>query len=442
MDLRNGLRLTRSSQIALVGAGGKTTALFQLAGEYEVTVLATATTHMDLEQLQFADRHVQILTGETIPPLKEEYHGQTLLYTGSVIDGESRVRGVTEPVLSALRKAAITHHLPLLIEADGARQLPLKAPADHEPPIPPFVDTVIVMAGLSGLGKPLREDSVHRPHLFGEVAGLSPGEPIQIQHLKRVLLSSQGGLKNIPPQARKILLLNQADTLESTTELEPLIHDLVGTYQAVGITSLGVNGKVHAVHEPVAGVVLAAGGSERYGRTKQLLPWRGEPLVRHVAKTALATGLDPVIVVTGAEGTEVEKAVADVDVQFIHNPSWALGQSTSLQAGLSALSSQVGCAVFLLADQPQIPAALVRALKETHAKTHAPIIAAKVEGQRANPVIFDRDVFPALMALAGDVGGRVLFDRYPTVYVPWDDTSIRLDVDTPEDYQRLLNQDP
>lgn len=440
MDLRNGLRLSRSSQIALVGAGGKTTALFQLAGAYECTVLATATTHLAVEQLQLADRHFQILTGKTIPPLKEEHSGQTLLYTGSVIEGENRVRGVTDPVLEALRKAAVAHQLPLLIEADGARRLPLKAPADHEPPIPPFVDTVILVVGLSGLGKPLSEDFVHRPHVFGEIAGLSPGEPIQVQHLKRVLLSPQGGLKNIPPQARKILILNQADTLKSTTELEPLVHELVGIYQAVGITSLGVDGKVHAVHEPAAGVILAAGGSERYGKTKQLLPWRGKPLVHHVAKTALAAGLDPVIVVTGADGHEVQKAVADLGVESIHNPSWALGQSTSLRTGLSALSSQVGCAVFLLADQPQIPAALVRALRETHAKTHAPIIAAEVEGQRANPVIFDRDTFPALMALDGDVGGRVLFDCYSTVFVPWDDTTIRLDVDTPADYQRLLEQ--
>ncbi len=442
MELKYGLRLRRSSHIALVGAGGKTTAFFQLAGEYACTVLATTTTHLAVEQLALADRHFQVHTGREIPSLREGYRGQTLLYTGSMIDGEKRVQGVTETVLEALRKAAKEHQLPLLIEADGARRLPLKAPADHEPPIPAFVNTVIVLAGLSGLGKPLREDSVHRPQLFGEIAGLPAGELIQIQHLKRVLLSSQGGLKNIPPQARKILLLNQADTLGSTAGLKPLIGDLLEAYQAVGIASLGADGKVLAVHEPVAGVVLAAGGSERYGESKQLLPWRGEPLVHHVTKTALAAGLDPVILVTGAEGSEVEKAVADLSVQPIHNPAWESGQSTSVRAGVKALPPRVGGAVFLLADQPQIPAALVRALREIHAETHAPIIATRVEGQRANPVLFDRDLFPQLTKLEGDVGGRALFDSYTPIYIPWDDAGIKLDVDTPADYRRLLERGP
>jgi molybdenum cofactor cytidylyltransferase len=440
MDLNNSLRLTRSSHIAFVGAGGKTTALFQLAREYDCTVLGTATTHLAVEQLQQADRHFQILSGGKFP-LRDEYQGQTLLFTGSVIEGEGRVQGVTDTVLEGMRKTALAHQLPVLIEADGARRLPLKAPADHEPHIPAFVNTVIVVAGLSGLGKPLGEEFVHRPQVFGRIAGLSVGETIQTQHLRQVLLSPWGSLKNIPPQARKVLLLNQVDALESTANLDPLVSNLLDSYQAVGITSLGVDGKVHAVHEAIAGVILAAGGAERYGETKQLLLWRGEPLIRHVTKMALAAGLDPVVVVTGADGNEVQKAVADLGVQHVHNPAWKSGQSSSVQAGVDALPLSIGGVVFLLADQPQIPAALVRALRETHAETHAPIIAAQVEGERANPVLFDRDLFPALMALEGDVGGRALFDRYPTTYIPWDDTIIQFDIDTPADYQRLLKQD-
>ena len=440
MELKYGLRLSPDSKIALVGSGGKTTALFQLAREYESAVLAAAAAHMAPEQLAYADRHYQIQDRSEIPAFRPEFQGQTLLFTGAPTASEERVQGLTQDVLEGLWIRAEEHQLPLLVEADGARRMPLKAPADLEPPIPPFVDTVIVVAGLSGLGRPLQEGVVHRPDLFGKIAGLLPGETIHMRHLERVLLSPQGSLKNIPPRARKILLLNQADAVNSLSGLDPLLRAVLDIYQAVGITSLGVKRRVYAVHEPLAGIVLAAGGSRRYGESKQLLLWHGEPFVRQAAKTALEAGLDPVIVVTGAEEQRVRKAVSDLDVRCVHNPDWERGQSRSVRTGVRALPAQVGGAAFLLADQPQIPAALVSRLMTAHAQSHAPIIVTRVDDQRANPVLFDRALFQDLKSLEGDVGGRALFDRYKLVYVPWEDPQIKFDVDTPEDYQRLINR--
>jgi molybdenum cofactor cytidylyltransferase len=130
-----------------------------------------------------------------------------------------------------------------------------------------------------------------------------------------------------------------------------------------------------------------------------------------------------------------------MEVQLLHNPDWQEGQSTSLKAGLRSLPPEVGGAVFLLADQPQIPAGLVRLLVEEHSTNLGLIVAPLVDGRRANPVLFDRRTFPILMALIGDVGGRALFAKYPITWVPWHDSAILLDVDTPEDYQRLLDRD-
>ncbi len=206
---------------------------------------------------------------------------------------------------------------------------------------------------------------------------------------------------------------------------------------------------VQAVHEKVAGVILAAGAAQRFGegsgqpQAKQLLPWRGEPLVRHVARSALAAGLDPVIVVTGAFYSEVQQALGGLPVHFAHNPSWPEGQSQSILAGLRfrigdrMVAESTGAAVFMLADQPQIPPTLVRLLVEQHAGFLAPIVAPLVAGRRANPVLFDRETFRELMSLSGDTGGRSLFQRYPVSWVPWLDESVLLDVDTPEDYERL-----
>ena len=194
--------------------------------------------------------------------------------------------------------------------------------------------------------------------------------------------------------------------------------------------------------ESVAGIILAAGASRRLGRTKQLLLWRGKPFIFHVAHTALDAGLAPAVVVTGAEADDVRAALAGVPAEIVHNPHWAEGQSTSVRAGLLALPPEAAAAVFLLADQPHIPAALVRALIERHAQTQPPIVAPMIEGKRGNPVLFDHTVFPDLMSLQGDAGGRLVFSRYPITYVPWNDPNLLLDVDTFEDYERLLNSAP
>ena len=194
--------------------------------------------------------------------------------------------------------------------------------------------------------------------------------------------------------------------------------------------------------ESVAGIILAAGASRRLGRSKQLLLWRGKPFILHVARAALDAGLVPAAVVTGAEADDVRAALAGVPVEIVHNPHWAEGQSTSVRAGLQALPPEATAAVFLLADQPHIPVELVRALIEQHAQAQSPIVAPMVEGKRGNPVLFDRAVFPDLMSLQGDAGGRQVFSRYPIANVLWNDPKLLLDVDTLEDYEQLLDLEP
>ena len=127
---------------------------------------------------------------------------------------------------------------------------------------------------------------------------------------------------------------------------------------------------------------------------------------------------------------------------MLHNPRWKEGQAASVAAGLREIPPRAGAAVFLLADQPQVPAPLLRELVDNHARERSPIVAPFVAGQRANPVLFDRDVFADLMALSGDIGGRQLFSKYPVARVIWDDLASLLDIDTLEDYQRLLDTGP
>jgi molybdenum cofactor cytidylyltransferase len=237
------------------------------------------------------------------------------------------------------------------------------------------------------------------------------------------------------------VLLNQADTPELQSEASGLAHALLKDFDSVVVASLK-NKTIHAVHETCAGVILAAGEATRFGKPKQMLNWRGRPFVQAVAVTALEAGLSPVIVVTGAAAESVESALGSVPVTIVRNAHWRDGQASSIQAGLAAVPRVAGAALFLLGDQPQVTPQVIRAIVETHAAALQPIVAPLIQGEhRGNPVLFDRSTFADLHALHGDVGGRSIFSQHPVHYLPWHDVRLLLDVDTPEDYRRLLEGD-
>jgi len=435
MDLVKAFRLTNKTKVAIVGSGGKTTAMFQLARDFGSRVILTTTTHLAQDQLMQADRHIALEDLADLPSIEKDLAGDILLFTGSEIEA-NRVKGPGQEILVQLGALAERWECPLLIEADGARQLPIKAPADHEPSIPDFVDTIIVVAGLSGLGKPLNEKWVHRPEIFSDLVGVPLGSEVTSQHLADALTSSRGGLKNIPDTARKLLLINQLDSFPNWKTFHEHLLLFLSHYQAVGFAVLE-DQMLLELYEPIAGVILAAGGSSRFGTTKQLLDWKGKPLVNHAAETALAGGLSPVLVVTGADNRKVTRSLENLPVECVFNPNWEQGQSSSVRTGIEALPPNVGAVIFLLVDQPFISPRLIQRLIKAHAIKRAPIIHPQVNDERANPVLFDREVFQELSSLEGDTGGRVLFNTFPSRGVPWENDLIQKDIDTPEDFERL-----
>jgi molybdenum cofactor cytidylyltransferase len=447
MQLARALRLSASvanpkigNGIAFAGAGGKSTAMFQLARELQSqivnrqsSIIITATTHLGVWQIPLADRHIP---AQTPAPIEEMEHGLSgvTLVTGP-IEGD-RTAPLGEYTLHWLKDFCGYHDLPLLIEADGSRGHPLKAPAAHEPPIPDFVDTVIVVAGLSGLGKPVTDEFVFRADRFREISESTNQQIVTPEMLTRVLVHPEGGPKNIPARARRVCLLNQAETPELQSIGGKIAKDLLGHFDSVLVGSLQQN-DFHTF-EQTAGIILAAGQSARFGQPKQLLDWKGKPFVRQVAETALHAGLWPVVVVTGSRAADVESALDGLPVEIVRNEDWQSGQGSSIAAGVRSLPKNIGAGIFLLADQPQIPADVIRALTESHAQNLPVVLAPLVlEEKRANPVLFDRVAFPDLLQLTGDVGGRALFGKYHIEYLPWHDDALLLDVDTPEDYKKL-----
>lgn len=445
MNILHGLRLDHSSSpapvISLVGAGGKTTALFQIARQYlhagNKKVIVTFTTHLGAWQTSNADHHIIYQDVETLADEIAQREGILLISSGI---RDNRTQPIPEAVLFWLRERCKEHNLPLLIEADGAKERSLKAPALHEPALPIFSDVVVHVVGLSVLDKPLDDEHVHRAEIFSELSNLAMNQPVTAASITQMLQHPEGGLKNVPAEARHTVFLNQADSPTLQSIAGRMAGDLLNTFDSILIGSL--KEQSFQTIEHTAAIILAAGSSTRYGAPKQLLDWKGKPFVRHIAETALQSGLWPVVVVTGTHHAEITSCLKELPVIVVQNKDHEQGQSTSIKAGLHALPEKTGACIFLLADQPQIPSEVIHALVESHSRELQPILAPLVlEERRANPVLFDRTTFPDLLKLEGDVGGRAIFSNYRVEYLPWHDDRLLLDVDKPEDYQRLIEDE-
>ena len=196
-------------------------------------------------------------------------------------------------------------------------------------------------------------------------------------------------------------------------------------------------GEATALHEKrIAAVVLAAGRSTRMGGPNKLLAEiAGRPLVRIAAEAALASRADPVIVVSGHQHVEIQKALSGLSVRLVHNPDFALGLGTSLKAGIAAVPAEADGAIVCLGDMPRIDADLInRLIAAFDPDRGALVVVPTFEGKRGNPVLWSRRFFSDLMAIEGDVGARHLIGRYgeAAVEVPVEGEAAFLDVDTPE----------
>lgn len=196
----------------------------------------------------------------------------------------------------------------------------------------------------------------------------------------------------------------------------------------------------------IPGVVLAAGASSRMGRPKALLPVRsGESFLARIVATLRTAGVEDVVVVLGA-GAEMIAAspeVASLDARLIANPDHARGQLTSVIAALAVVDRPgVRAMLVTLVDVPLVSPATVEAVLETYRRSLAPVVRPAKGARHGHPVIFDRRLFGELRAADPAVGARAVVRAHAAeiVDVPVDDEGAFLDIDTPEDYERIIGR--
>ncbi len=192
----------------------------------------------------------------------------------------------------------------------------------------------------------------------------------------------------------------------------------------------------------ITGLVLAAGSGSRMKRTKQLLDYRGKPMLLHVINAAKASGLSKTVVVLGHDRENICRAIDLSGTETVINRSYQTGQSSSIRAGLAAVPTHHDGILFILGDQPLLKAELINRILNHFGQHRSPIVIPRFEGRRGNPVLIARSLFNELNRLSGDLGGRALFEKYSSDidYVDVEDRSIHVDIDTPEDYDNLISE--
>jgi len=440
MRLTEALEVKRDQVISIVGAGGKTTAMFRLANELASqgwNVVTTTTTMIRREkrsELILIEADQETLLEKARSALTE--HSNITLASG-FSEAEGKLLGLDPATVDAL--VALPQVDAVVVEADGAKGRSLKAPAPHEPVIPSSTAILVAVAAVDAVGRPLDESTVHRPERVARLAGAELGETITPSLMSAVLLNPQGGLKNAPPKARVIPLINKVSQARMETAREIAQSLLESTrVQRVLLAAVAMENPVKEVWGRVTAIVLAAGGSSRFGSPKQLLPWKGKTLLEHTVDTVLESSVSQVVVVLGHRAERIGAVLGQRPLEVVVNDAWASGQSSSARAGLQALSETCDACLFVLADQPNLKSALIDDVLARYRRTLAPIVAPVHRGRRGNPVLFSRALFPELVEMSGDQGGRQVMERHEdqveTVEVS--DRSQFLDIDTVEDYDR------
>jgi molybdenum cofactor cytidylyltransferase len=189
-------------------------------------------------------------------------------------------------------------------------------------------------------------------------------------------------------------------------------------------------------------IVLAAGRGSRMGATpKLLLPLQdGRPIIRHAVSNVLEWNPSQVVVVVRPDLPAIEEALVDLPVTCVPNPRYQEGMATSLAVGIGALSSPVDAALVALGDEPYVAEHIVMRLVAAYMSERKPITIPQYGEQAGPPTLFARSIFPELLMLEGDIGGRQLLSKYPELVclVPFNQEDRPRDVDTPGDYRALL----
>jgi probable selenium-dependent hydroxylase accessory protein YqeC len=228
-SLIKALGIDAREYIAIVGAGGKTALMFALAeelGREGKKVITSTTTKVWNRQARQAPH---VVCTESSPSwrdeLKERLAEKEHIFVGRCVLESGKMDGLDCSDLDLLFREQETAYL--LVEADGAAGLPVKAPAAHEPVIPAAATLIVAVMGIEALGRRLSPEEVFRPEAVKDITGLHPGEVMTPKALAKLFLHPRGLFKGTPASAKRIAFLNKLDLVEKGEEAMKLAEEIL-----------------------------------------------------------------------------------------------------------------------------------------------------------------------------------------------------------------------
>jgi probable selenium-dependent hydroxylase accessory protein YqeC len=221
------MNLNISELISLVGAGGKTSTMFRLAQEFKTLgkkVLVTTTTNIAFSETSKADRLI-IDNSKNLYFLSKVEPGTIVCLGSGMSNDKGKLTGIDREFIDLIYQEHLFDYV--VVEADGSRRRPIKAPAHYEPVIPRETTRVIGVIGLDAIGKTITEDYVHRPNLFCSITGKKMGDTIDRKCLTDLIISEDGLFKDTPQGCRKYVVLNKADHADREEEARRTVHELL-----------------------------------------------------------------------------------------------------------------------------------------------------------------------------------------------------------------------
>jgi molybdenum cofactor cytidylyltransferase len=439
MKLQRAFDIARGDVVAFVGAGGKTSTLITLGHELADEgwrVLATTTTRIGENQLRLMPHTATLATSMDNLSASLSEHRFVFLYnkirSGKVYGpGLSYIPHLLDSVDSDV----------LLIEADGARGMPLKAPFEHEPVIPAETSLVVPIASLSVLGQPLDEAHVYNAQAIHDRYGFGLGNRVKSPWVAQVLRDEELGLRGVPEKARVIALLNQTPAngyLRARARLVARFILRSPRINGVALGSVRAADPISEVQRPIGAVVLDDGLSRRMGQSKILLPWtKRKTIIEHIIEQLILSRVDHITVVTGYRGDEVRAIAEKQGVEVVHNPYFETGEMlSSLKAGLRAMPAHISASMIVLGDQPRIQPKVIGQVVMAYAEGAGDIVAPSYQMRRGHPILISRRFWPELLALPDGSAPRDVINAHQDriAYVNVDTDSVLGDVDTPQDY--------
>ena len=430
----------RGERIAFVGGGGKTSLLFALAQALPGRRLLTTTTRIFAAQMKLAQ--AVIFATESTERIEKEI-GEALDRFGIclVVGNVTGDKAVGLPPV----QVDLWGNRPdvdfVLVEADGSRMRPIKAPAAHEPVIPSTATVVVPVVGIDALDGRFSQIT-HRSEIAAGLLQWSVfSDRLSVEDVAQLIAHPQGGLKGVPEGARVVPFINKVETAAQLQAARQIAQQLLRSprIERIVIGAVQTGQPVREVQQRVTAVVLAAGEGARMGQTKQLLPWGDTTVLGQTIRNLGQTAVHHQLIITGHQAETVTAIAQAEGVETLHNPNHAAGEMlSSLQTAVRQLPGSVTAVLVVLADQPMVEPETIDLILAAYWQGKGELIAPVHAGRRGNPVLIGRRYFADLLALPPGDAPRTLLRRHANqlhlVNVPTD--TVLRDLDSPEQYQR------